>query len=247
MAGPFMRLISWNIRGGKHSGVVDSVVALAPDVAVLVDCKAKHVDRIVAQAAEAGYTHYLKNCVDYTGIVMVSRQPLTPGEIEQDQAPQRWLHARSDHFDLEIAATYGPLPKTIGGEPTMNEFWKWLVSACDLIVDRKAVLCGDFNTGVDEADGPPKYRFRGANPFDDLVAHGWRDAYRELHREGEDRSWWNKERGFRIDHCMLSRGQPVPSAVEYVRELSGMRTEVSPSGAVKAAAFPDHAALVVDF
>lgn len=240
-----MRLVSWNIRGGKHPDVVNSVVTLDPDVAVLVDCKAQHVGRIVAEAEAVGYGHHLANDATYTGIVMVSKYPLIHGQVQQRDAPCRWLDAVSDHFDLEIAAVYGPLPKTIGKEPPMKEFWDWLVPACDVIVDRKAVLCGDFNTGVDEADGPAGYHYRGANPFSDLKAHGWRDAYRELHAEG-GQSWWNGDRGFRIDHCMLSRGLPKASRAEYVRELSSARTELAPSGSVKTPAFPDHAALVID-
>jgi exonuclease III len=129
----------------------------------------------------------------------------------------------------------------------MDDFWNWLTPACDLIVDRKAVLCGDFNTGVDEVDGPPKYRFRGASPFTDLGAHGWRDAYRALHPEGKHGSWWNKERGFRIDHCMLSRGLAVPRQIDYLRQMADIGpSPSSPSEAVMPA-ISDHAAMVIDF
>lgn len=242
-----MRLVIWNVRGGKHAGVFDSAVALEPDVAVLVDCRVKHAKRIIDEASTRGYKYHLESQLGYTGIVMVSRQPLTQGEIKQVRAPQRWLHARSEHLDLEIAAVYGPLPKTIGTELTMDEFWNWLTPACDLIVDRKAVLCGDFNTGVDEVDGPPKYRFRGASPFSDLRAHGWRDAYRELRLNGDDRSWWNKERGFRIDHCMLSRRLAVPRKIDYLRRMADIRTSrTMPSEGVMPA-ISDHAAMVIDF
>jgi exonuclease III len=54
--------------------------------------------------------------------------------------------------------------------------------------------------------------------FRDLANHGWKDAYRELHPEGGEQSWWNKERGFQIDHCMLSREHRVPSLVAYPQE-----------------------------
>lgn len=245
--GGFMRLVSWNIRGGKHPSVVKSLLAHAPDVAVLVDCRANHVKRIIADAEKEGYEYHLNSPPNYTGILMISKYPLASGQIEQPDVPQRWLHAVSERFDLEIAAVYGPLPKTIGREPTMKEFWTWLVSACDLIVDRKAVICGDFNTGVNEADGPPEYRFAGANPFKDLEAHGWRDAYRELRLNGDDRSWWNKERGFRIDHCMLSRRLAVPRKIDYLRPLADTRTSrTTPSDGVMPA-ISDHAAMVIDF
>jgi len=241
-----MRLVSWNIRGGKHPGVVTSLLALAPDVAVLVDCRANHVKRIITDAEKDGYVYHLNSPPSYTGIVMISKHPLANGRIEQPDVPQRWLHGVSDHFELEIAAVYGPLPKTIREEPPMKAFWDWVVPACDLIVDRNAVLCGDFNTGVDEADGPPGYRYRGAIPFSALKAHGWMDAYRKLHAEG-GQSWWHGERGFRIDHCMLSRCQPTATRAEYIKVEADAGTEMSRSTGVKLPAFPDHAVLVVDF
>jgi exonuclease III len=241
-----MRLLSWNIRGGKHPGVVDSAIALEADVAVLVDCKATHAKRLIDEAAVYGYNHHLESQLGYTGIVMISRQPLIRGETAQDRAPHRWLHARSRHFELDIAAVYGPLPKTIGQEPPMSEFWEWVMTACDLIVDRSAVLCGDFNTGVDGVDGPLNYGFRGSNPFSELETRGWRDAYRELHPDGEERSWRSKERGFRIDHCMLSRTQSRPSRVEYVWNTSGTASDGPRLSSAKAPALPDHAVLVID-
>jgi hypothetical protein len=66
-------------------------------VAVLVDCKARHMERVAAEAATAGYTHHLASCTDYTGIVMLSAHPLIYGEIDQAPIPHRWLHAVSDH------------------------------------------------------------------------------------------------------------------------------------------------------
>lgn len=143
-----MRLISWNIRGGRHSDVVAAIQRLGADVAVLVDCKEKRVETIVTKAAEAGFTHHLASCTDYTGILILSTHPMFKGDIVQVDMPHRWLHAVSDHWDLEIAAMYGPLPKAIRQERTMKEFWNWLVPATDRLVLRRAVLCGDFNTGT---------------------------------------------------------------------------------------------------
>jgi len=241
-----MTLISWNIRGGSHPGVVDAVSALGSDVAVLVDCRASHVDRIVAKAADAGYPHHLASCTDYTGILMLSTHALTYGAIDQAPIRHRWLHAVSEQWGLEIAAMYGPLPETIRDEPSLKEFWSWLVSTCDLIVDRMAVLCGDFNTGISGTDGPADYHFSAGSQFRDLTAHGWRDAYRELHPGGGEYSWWNNGRGFRIDHCMLSRGQRAPSRVAYTKEITGIRPGRSPSDAAEMSTISDHAALVVD-
>jgi exonuclease III len=240
-----MRLISWNIRGGRHSDVVAAIQRLRPDVAVLVDCKEKRVETIVTKAAEAGFTHHLSSCTDYTGILMLSTHPMFQGDIVQVDMPHRWLHAVSDHWDLEIAAMYGPLPKAIRQERTMKEFWNWLVPASDRLVLRRAVLCGDFNTGISGQDGPDDYRFSSANQFKELEVQGWRDAYRELHPEGLQRSWWRNGRGFRIDHCMLSRELRAPTRVDYTTETGGL--VLGSSASDQSAAISDHAAMVLDF
>jgi exonuclease III len=129
----------------------------------------------------------------------------------------------------------------------MREFWKWLVPACDRMVDRRAVPCGDFNTGVSGVVAPVDYRFNCGSQFSDLEAHGWRDAYRELHPGGQQSSWWHKGRGFRIDHGMLSRGLAAPNSVAYTAEIAGTRLVQSPSDTAKVAAISDHSALVLDF
>lgn len=244
-----LRLISWNIRGGARlSSIVDAVSALRPDIAILIDCKARHVETIVANAADSGYPHHLASCIDYTGILILSVHPLTRGEIDKSPISHRWLHAVSDFWGLEIAAIYGPLPKTIGAEPTMQEFWNWLVPACDVIIDRKAVICGDFNTGISEVDGPPGYLFSSASQLRGLVTHGWRDAYREVHPNGREYSWWNKRRGFRIDHVLLSRAMRAPSGVGYVAEIDGIHlTQSRSDGAAISSALSDHAALMTDW
>jgi exonuclease III len=241
-----MRLLSWNIRGGSRSQlIIDAVSALRPDVAVLVDCRESHAQRIVTEASAVGYTHHLESCTDYTGIVMISTHPLIRGEIEQARVPHRWLHAVSAHFALEILAIYGPLPRTIRSEPTMKEFWNWLVSSCDVMLERTAVLCGDFNTGIPGLDGPVDYRFSCVSQFRDLATHGWKDAYRELHPDGQDFSWWNNDRAFRIDHCMLSREHPLASRAAYLQEIGGIRLVRSPSNP-NGPAISDHAAMVLE-
>jgi exonuclease III len=242
-----MKLISWNIRGGRrHSEIVEAVKALEPDVAVLVDCKARHIQPIAAKAIDAGYIYRLATCTGYTGILMLSLQPLTAAGTDQALIEHRWLHAVSDHWGLEIAAVDGPLPKTIRGEPKMSEFWNWIVPTCDRMVDRRVVLCGDFNTGISGIDGPADFRFTCAGQFRDLQTHGWKDAYRELRPGGRSYSWWHDRRGFRIDHCMLSRGLAVPYSVAYLDEIADIRLGSPLIAPANGSGISDHSALVLD-
>jgi exonuclease III len=243
-----MRLMIWNIWGGSRRGVVKAVKALEPDVAVLIDCRSTHADGLAAEAATIGYAHHLDNSPDYTGILMLSRWRLAAGEIQKSPIQHRWLHAVIPDLDLEIAALYGPLPKAIGSEPSMREFWDWIVPTCDRLIDRRAVVSGDFNTGVSHVDGPSDYRFSSATQLRELGTRGWRDAYRELYPDGRDVSWWHGERGFRIDHCLLSKAMPKPISVSYVVEHDGIRLAQTPSGSAHVSPAPsDHAALMADW
>jgi len=243
-----MRLMIWNVWGGNRPGVVDAVRVLEPDVAALVDCKSRHVARLTTEAAASGYAHHVDSSTAYTGILLLSRWKLVAGDNQPSPIPHRWLHAVIPDLDLEIAAVYGPLPKAVGSEPSMREFWNWVVPTCDRLIERRAVVCGDFNTGVSRIDGPSDYRFNAAGQLSELVSRSWRDAYRELHPDGREVSWWRGKRGFRIDHCLLSKPMPAPLSVSYVAEHDGIHLAQTPSDAGQVSAAPsDHAALIVDW
>jgi exonuclease III len=112
--------------------------------------------------------------------------------------------------------------------------WQALLAWAGTTRGQRRLLIGDFNTGrnPDDAEG---YRFLCAGQFAALEREGWVEAWRHLHPEGREFSWYShKGRGFRLDHGFLS-----PAAAPLLRS-SAYAHEVREQG------YTDHSALVVE-
>jgi exodeoxyribonuclease III len=89
------------------------------------------------------------------------------------------------------------------------------------------LVCGDLNiahTAMDIKNAKSNAKNSGFLPeerqwLDQLVAMGWRDAYRACNPTGQDYSWWSqrgaayaKDVGWRIDHVWASPGVTLKRA-----------------------------------
>lgn len=106
-----------------------------------------------------------------------------------------------------------------------------------------ALLIGDTNSGrpvLDEENAVfgPRY----AEWFDRIERTGWRDAFRHLHGERREYTWYspNGGNGFRLDEAFVNRAL-LPRLIsvrhEWGRHPADARRD----------ALSDHAALIVDF
>lgn len=108
--------------------------------------------------------------------------------------------------------------------------------AARLASGRPTLVCGDLNiahTRKDIKNATSNAKNSGFLPherawLDELVAMGWRDAFRELNPEVQAYSWWSrrgqayaKDVGWRIDHIWASPGVKLRRAwIEREAQLS---------------------------
>ena len=158
-----MRLVSWNIWGGSRRGIGRAVASLEADIAILLDCRTNNLHRVLSEARASGYRHHLARVARGQAVVAVSREPIREGAIAGAAAAERWLHVVYEPTGLEIGAIYSPLPGKMDGHLTMQQFWDWVEGASVPMLERPALLCGDFNTGDPTLDSGNNYRFTASH------------------------------------------------------------------------------------
>lgn len=252
-----MRLLIWNIwHGGskkRNPALASAIREIDPDLAVLTEYRPGSSHALSSRLGDAGWPHVVasKALPNQNGVAVLSRTPLTPLSLAPpDGCENGWLHVRHEASDLDVLALYIPAGTDCRRAREAKEtFWRHLLEAEALLRERPALLAGDFNTGqwgVDMDDT----RVPCSRSFVELGRRGWLDAFRALHGDKREYSWWGRTAAFRIDHAFLS---PVFAGridrVEYVTQTASARLVMpmeSRVGGQGAEVLSDHAALVVE-
>ena len=143
---------------------------------------------------------------------------------------------------LSVVAIYGPL-RNVDGGGAFRAYWTDLLNGARDLANTDALFVGDFNTASSKQDSETGSSLPGATQLGQLLQMGWRDAFRALHGDRIEYTYWNRYGGFRIDHCLLSPGMRNPTRMMHVTRIGGFLL-VDPSRASKC--LSDHAALLIE-
>ncbi len=251
-------IATWNVNSIKARlpNVVDWLGTARPDIALLQELKCETAAFPCAAFDDLGYNMAVSGQKSWNGVAILSKRPIEdvltglPGDAGDAQA--RYVEATVG--DLRVASLYLP-----NGNPVESEKYPYKLAWMDRLREHAAalldtgqpfVLGGDYNvipTGDDvyhpagwEEDA--LYRLDTRRRYRALVHLGLTDAFRALHPEpGQYTYWdyqgraWDGDRGLRIDHLLLS-----PQAAD---RLIACEIDKEPRGRPKAS---DHTPVVVE-
>ena len=261
-----MRIISFNangIRSAANKGFFDWFRTQDADVLCLQETKAQEhqlgepdapVDNVFRPP---GYRTFFKDASTkkgYSGVAIYSkREPdevLTSLGWSAFDDEGRYIEARFGN--LSVVSFY--IPSGSSGELRQGfkfEVMQWLEPILQqwLQSGRDYVLCGDWNivrSRLDIKNWTSNQRNSGCLPQERdwlnglcMEGAGWVDAYRHLHAEGQDYTWWSnrgaaraKNVGWRIDYQFVT-----PSLQDRLKACA-----ITPSPR-----FSDHAPFAVDY
>ncbi len=239
-----VKVLAWNIWGGSRRGISEVVRAVAPDLAVLSDCRPSHHERLAAELRRAGFEWIVGTSqADYTGLLIASKTPMQAGPTSST-VPGHWCHIRLPSAGLSVVGVYGPLRRK-GVANSVPTFWNELREVTKQFTAETAIVVGDLNTALAPSDTSSGLPLPASKELQRLAADGWRDVYREIHGDRADYSYWDSRGAYRIDYAMLSPAAPASLYAGYLRETAGYnfgRWSRDP-GAVVAS---DHAALLFE-
>lgn len=230
-----MKLITLNLRHGggrRMPRLMKRLVAYRADVLVLTEFR------------ENGVSESLRDGLKDAGLIHQAGTPDRPrlnGVLVAARQPFRLVRRRLLRFDpvrllsvefeaLSLVALH--LPNIMAKIP----HWEALLRLARTLGRRRCVYLGDFNTGLvpEDAEGEV-FRFSGAPYMESLLERGWKDAWRALHPQAREYTWYShRQRGFRLDHAFLS-----PPLAPLLRRASFDHT-------VREQGLSDHSALLVE-
>jgi exodeoxyribonuclease-3 len=257
-----VKIATWNVNSLKVRlpRVLEFLGRHAPDVVLMQETKSDPEAFPAAELADAGYSAVHHSAGRWAGVAIVAREELgladpvvgLPGELRGDEA--RWIEATAG--GLRLVSTYVPNGREVGS-PTFDEKLAFLdaaaLRAARLREDGALPLLvgGDFNVTRADVDVYDPAAFAGSTHVtaDErsrleaiLDAGGLVDAYRHLHPDAQQFTWWDYRQGhfhrglgLRIDYLLAS--DALASSIAACGIARDYRKGSKPS---------DHAPLIVE-
>ena len=229
-------IATWNVNSirARLPRVLEWLADARPDVALLQELKVVDESFPAEEIEDLGYNIAAHGQKTYNGVAILSRHPIEdvtrglPGDDSDEQA--RYIEAFT--AGVRVASIYLP-----NGNPAPGEKFDYKIAWMDRLVthtrellalDEALVLGGDYNVCPTDDDvyNPAGWaddalcRPESRNRFRSMVNLGLTNAFRSLHPEpGQYSYWdytagaWQKGFGLLIDHLLLS-----PQAADRLKD-----------------------------
>jgi exodeoxyribonuclease-3 len=226
-----VRIATWNVNslGARLPRVLEFLALHRPDAVLLQETKSEAAAFPVQQLAAAGYGAVHHSAGRWAGVAILARSELPlrerqaglPGELRGEEA--RWVEADVD--GLRLASVYVPNGRSLDS-PTFAEKLAFLEAMAARASELRAaggpvVIAGDLNvTRADRDVYDPAAFVGGTHVTPDersrleavLEAGELVDAYRHVHPDDQQFTWWDYRQGhfhrglgLRIDYLLVSR------------------------------------------
>lgn len=223
-----MRLLNWNIGHGggtRIPAICRHIEHVSPELLALTEFQTRNESSLRAHFEQLGYPFIATSNPpgNRNGILVASKRQLESwgSEYVPDTDSERWLSVRLEDLDLDVLALHIPgAPDNkfedgygISGARRKELFWEAVLRYAHDHRDRRAVIMGDFNTGLRiDAEGA---MFKKSHFMVNLINAGFVDAFRHLHPQARQYTWYSKRKdkitgrsedlnGFRLDYIFVS-------------------------------------------
>ncbi len=246
--------MTWNIRhggGAPGDAICDFLSArsgglggdLFPSLStiILTEFRANETgEKIQASLGEAGFHHQAvppTTSPKQNTVLLASRLPFksqTFPDLGEDT--NRCIKAEFD--DLVLYGLYFAL------NAQKIPLFEFLCTLNSDVFETRALLIGDFNTGMNGGVDHEGAKFTAADQFERLQDLGWVDTWRSRHPEAREFSWYSQKggkplNGFRIDQALATpKLDREIKSVEYLHDVRMATAACAP--------LSDHSAMILE-
>ena len=222
-----VKIVTWNVNSikARREHVCKYLKLAEPDILLLQELKLTEENFPRMEIEDLGYNCAVVGQKTYNGVAILSKLPIDiahtelPGDPSDEQA--RYIEAVIG--EIRVASIYLPNGNPIDTEkfPYKLDWMERLYHHAKslLATEETVILGGDYNVIQNEGDVYDPVGFasdallqpESQAAFRKILYLGYTEAYRSLHSETGQYSWWGymaggwqKDNGVRIDHLLLS-------------------------------------------
>lgn len=225
-----MKIATWNINSVKArlTHLCDWLRASECDVLLLQElkCEAEAFPRM--EVEELGYNIELVGQKTYNGVAILSKFPIDDVSFslsgDESDTQARYIEALiCAENPVRVASIYVPNGNEVGSEKFAYKmaFYDRLYARAQklLAADEPVILGADYNVAPapidvfdhDRLDGTVCYHPDERTKLRSIIHLGYYDAFRALHADKQQFSWWDyrggayaQNKGLRIDHLLCN-------------------------------------------
>ena len=232
-----MLIVSWNVASlrARMPRVLELLAQHQPDVVCLQETKCTVETFPLADIETVGYSVVQNSGGQWAGVALLIRSPLTAADplvgLPGDPVPSeaRWVEATV--AGIRIVSTYVPNGRALDSPefPRKLAFLEAAAMRAAALTGGPLLIAGDINIAPQDSDVYDPQAFAGSTHVSAqersalagiLAQGGLVDAYRHLHPDTPQFTWWDyragnfhKNLGLRIDLALVSE-QLAPQLTE---------------------------------
>ncbi|GAL66373.1 exodeoxyribonuclease III [Jejuia pallidilutea] len=224
-----MKIISYNVNGIRaaiNKGFINWLESANPDVVCLQEIKAMEDQLDLSLFETVGYKHqywFSAQKKGYSGVAILSK--IAPSHVEYGTGIESMdfegRNLRADFNGVSVMSLYLPSGTN---DARLQHKLDYMDMFQDYINNLRTeipnlVICGDYNICHEEIDihNPKMKGVSGFLPEErewigNFIDSGFIDAFRYLHPERQEYSWWSyranaraNNKGWRLDYAMVSK------------------------------------------
>ncbi len=225
-----MKISTWNVNSvrARINNIISYIKYSKPDILMIQEIKTEEKYFPYNDFKDLGYKSYVYGQKSYNGVAFISKTNINKIDLKfiNDKKKQSRIivgEIKNNSKIIKLINIYVPNGNPIATEKyDYKKIWLELFNKKikkTLSENSNIIIAGDFNIIPEQIDvhdykkyeNDALYKLEIRKKFRELVNLGFQDAFRYIHKEKQDFTFWDymagswqRNRGMRIDHFLVS-------------------------------------------